>query len=162
MKLYKINFIKKLYYYSRKGNIFYFFLFFIAYILYYLSLEKCYEGFDLCSLKTLWIKKKIKEVVIFCLIILLMIELIFYRLISALNVIHLLFFYILIYLYSHGIDFDDHGYYNFFGSIAIIIILLLIISPLNILLYIIKLNNKLSSYIYDASFYYMGFICFSS
>ena len=143
MKLYKINFIKKLYYYSRKGNIFYFFLFFIAYILYYLSLEKCYEGFDLCSLKTLWIKKKIKEVVIFCLIILLMIELIFYRLISALNVIHLLFFYILIYLYSHGIDFDDHGYYNFFGSIAIIIILLLIISPLNILLYIIKLNNKL-------------------
>ena len=143
MKLNKIYFIKKLYYYSKKGNSFFFFLFFAAYILYYLSLEKCYEGFDLCSLKTSWIKKKIKEVVIFCLIILLMIELIFYRIISALNVIHLSFFYFLIYLYSHGIDFDDHGYYNFFGSIAIIIILLLIISPINILLYIIKLNNKL-------------------
>ena len=76
MKLNKIYFIKKLYYYSKKGNSFFFFLFFAAYILYYLSLEKCYEGFDLCSLKTSWIKKKIKEVVIFCLIILLMIELI--------------------------------------------------------------------------------------
>ena len=127
----------------QKKNIFFLILFFVAYILYYLSLEKCHEGFDLCSLKTLWIEKKIKEVAIHCLIILLLIELIFYRIVSVLNLIHLLLFYIIIYFYSHGIDFDDHGYYNFFGSIAIIIILLIIISPLNTLLYIIKLNNKI-------------------
>ena len=51
-------------------------------------------------------------------------------------------FIITIYFYSHGTDFDDHGFYNFFGGIAIIIILLIIISPLNCLLYIIKIKNK--------------------
>ena len=135
--------MSKRFYYLKKENIFFFSLFFIAYILYYLSLEKCLEGFDLCGLKKSWMKKKIIEVVIFCLIILVLIELIFYRIISVLNLIHLSLFYILIYLYSHGIDFEDHGYYNFVGSIAIILILLLIISPLNILFYLIKLNKKL-------------------
>ena len=75
-------------------------------------------------------KKKIIEVVIFCLIILVLIELIFYRIISVLNLIHLSLFYILIYLYSHGIDFEDHGYYNFVGSIAIILFIFFSIEQL--------------------------------
>ena len=118
-------------------------LFIFAYIFYLLSLEKCYEGFDLCGLKTRWIKKKIYEAVISCFLIMILIEFIFYKIISVLNLLHIILFYILVYLYSHGIDFEDHGYYNFLGSIALIIILLFAISPLNCLLYIIKLNNKI-------------------
>ena len=138
MLSFKKNCFKKIIHcFNKLKNIFSLFLFFLAYILYYLSLEKCYEGFDLCSLKTYWIEKKIIEIVISCIIIALLIELIFYRIISVLNLIHLSLFYITVFFESHGVDFEDHGYYNFFGSIAIIIILLLIFSPFNSLLYIL-------------------------
>lgn len=109
----------------------YIFGFFLAYIFYYLGLEKCYDGFDLCSIKTNWIYKKICEVIISCFIIVLLIELIFYKIISPINLLHCLSFYIISFIYSHGYDFEDHGYYNFWASIAIIILLLLAISPLN-------------------------------
>ena len=57
-------------------------------------------------------------------------------------------FYIIIFIYSHGIDFDDHGYYNFFGSVALIILLLLGISPLNCFVYILRSNNKIYFFIF--------------
>ena len=53
-------------------NIFYYFpfiLFFCAYLLQIFSLEKCYQGFDLCSLKTKWIERKVFEAVISSLIL---------------------------------------------------------------------------------------------
>ena len=56
---------------------------------------------------------------------------------------------------SHGIDFEDHGYYNFFGSVAFIIILLLIIFPLNCLIYIIKLNKKKYLFIFFISLFFL-------
>lgn len=37
---------------------FFFFSFLISYFLYFLSLEKCYEGPDECCIKINWIKKK--------------------------------------------------------------------------------------------------------
>ena len=105
-------------------------------------MEKCFKGFDLCSFKINWIKTKIYEAVISSFILALLIELIFYRLISAVNLFHLILFYIIAYSYSHGITFEDHGHYNFLGSILLIIIFLLVISPINILLYLIQLRNK--------------------
>ena len=57
------------------------------------------------------------------------------------------------YLYSHGIDFEDHGYYNFLGSIAIIILLIIVIFPLNSLIFIIRLNNKIYIYIFLISLF---------
>ena len=142
------------------------FLYFLAYSLYCLSLEKCNEGFDLCSLRVFWIKTKIFEVVAFCFIIVIILELMFYKIVSLLNLIHLALFYYAMYIYSHGVDFEDHGYYNFIGSIAIIIILILSIIPLNSLLFIINLHNKkylfifiicifnlLSMYFYFSNYY---------
>ena len=157
-------FIVNLKFYLKKNiKFFYILLFIIAYLLHILSLEKCYEGFDLCSLKTKWIERKISEAVVSCLIIVILIESIFYKYISSLNFLHLLLFYFSLYIYSHGIDFEDHGYYNFFGNITIIIVLLLIISPLNFLLYLIRLNNKLYIHIYfNLNFIDVNlFLCFS-
>lgn len=136
-----IFYIKKYFKYN------YILLFFFGYLLYFLSLEKCYDGFDICSINTKWIKQKIKEAILSCIIIVLLIELIFYKIISALNFFHLVLFYIIVFSYSHGIDFDDHGYYNFFGSIALIILLIFIISPINVILYILRLNERIYLYL---------------
>ena len=123
-------------------------LFSCAYLLQVLSLERCYEGFDACSLKTKWIAIKIYEAVFSSLILVALIELIFYKVIGAKNFVHIIVFYILTFSYSHGIDFEDHGYYNIIFSVALIFIILLIISPLNCLVYIIRLNNKIYIFIF--------------
>ena len=136
-----IFYIKKYFKYN------YILLFFFGYLLYFLSLEKCYDGFDICSINTKWIKQKIVEAVLSCMIIVLLIEFIFYKIISALNFFHLVLFYIIEFIYSHGIDFDDHGYYNFFGCIAVIILLICIISPINVLLYIFRLKERIYLYL---------------
>ena len=143
----KINKIKNLiliiiYYFKKLCKYYYIFLFLISYIFYCLSLEKCYEGFDTCSLKTEWIKIKIEQEIISCIIIVLLLELILYKIISPFNILHLIIFYICSFIYSHGIDFDDHGYFNFIFGIALNLILLIIIFPLNILIYIIRKRNK--------------------
>ena len=39
-------------------------LFVFSYFLYYLSLEKCLEGFDICSLKVKWITMKLIELIL--------------------------------------------------------------------------------------------------
>jgi hypothetical protein len=46
------------------------------------------------------------------------------------------------YYYSHGLDFDDHGYFNFLGGITIVFILLLALLPFNQLVYLIKKKTK--------------------
>ena len=143
----KIWIIIILFYIKKYFKFTYILFFFFGYFLYFLSLEKCYDGFDICSINTKWIKHKINEVLLSCVIIVILIELIFYKIISALNFFHLVLFYIIVFAYSHGIDFDDHGYYNFYGSIALIISLISIISPINVLLYIIKLNDRIYLYL---------------
>ena len=67
----------------------------------------------------------------------------FYKKVSKLNLLHLLLFYFLFYKKSHEIDFHDLGFFNFWGSIAIIFLIILIIIPLNGLIYIIKNKNKI-------------------
>ena len=47
-------------------NTFIFAIFFISYYLYYLSLEKCYEGADVCCKKLKWIKKKLTQELASC------------------------------------------------------------------------------------------------
>ena len=73
----------------------------------------------------------------------LLLELIFYKLVSSLNIFHLILFYLVGYIYSHGIDFEDHGYYNLIGCLSLILLIIILFSPLNCLLYLIKSNNKL-------------------
>ena len=44
-------------------------LFISAYYLYYLSLEKCFDGVNSCSRKWKWMMKKVKELIISIIII---------------------------------------------------------------------------------------------
>ena len=123
-------------------NILFFALFLISYFLYYLSLEKCFEGPDGCSKKEQWIKKKLIEELISCLIIALLFQFMFYKIISKIHLIHLILVFIAFYKYSHGLDFDDHGYFNALGFIAVVFIILICCLPLNGVIFFNKKKSK--------------------
>ena len=124
-------------------------MFLISYFLFFLSLEKCMDGFDECGEKSTWIKIKSIEAIFSALIISISIEGIIFKLISKIHLCHIIFIYIYFFNYSHGIDFQDHGFYNFLGSLIIIILVLLVLTPLNILLYLIIVKkNKINALIF--------------
>lgn len=128
--------------------ILYLFFFMISYYLYYLSLEKCFEGFDICCNKIEFIKVKLIQLILSSLITSILIELIFYHFISKLNFIHLIIIYFKFYKYSHGKDFNDHGFFNFYGTLVICILILISLLPFNGLLYFIKKKNNIKLYLY--------------
>ena len=119
-----------------------FILFLLAYYLYYLSLEKCLEGFDICGVKVKWILKKLSQAIISYFILALLFELILLNMVSKFHLFHVLIVYSYFYGYSHGLDFDDHGYFNFLGCITIVSLILLALLPFNLLLFFIKKKNK--------------------
>jgi hypothetical protein len=56
--------------------------------------------------------------------------------------------YSFFYYYSHGLDFHDHGYFNFYGGITIVSLVLLALLPFNGLIFLIKKKNKIYISIY--------------
>ena len=94
-------------------NSFLFIFFFLVYLLYFLSLEGCYKGEGTCSTYIDWIYLKVKEEVISCFITILILQLIFFKIIPKLHFIHFIIIFIFFFNYSHGMTFDDHGYFNF-------------------------------------------------
>ena len=69
-------------------------------------------------------------------------ELIIYKVISRLHLIHMIFNFILFYLFSHDLNFEDHGLYNIRGYFILFIIFFIIFLPINALIYFIKEKNK--------------------
>lgn len=132
---------------NKKYNIFYYLsiisiiIFLLAYYLYILSLEKCMEGQIECGKKIHWIKKKINQSILCSIILGILIEFMLLQLISKVHLIHFFLFFFFIFNYSHGEDFDDHGLYNLLGCIILIITSIIILSPFNFILYLIKKNN---------------------
>ena len=120
-------------------NIVIFILFILSYYLFFLSLERCYEGEDICCMKFSWIKVKLVEESISCIITIILLELIILKKGFKLHLIHFISIYITFYKYSHGIDFDDHGYYNIKYYFIIVIFALLV---LFIIKYLLFLKNK--------------------
>ena len=115
--------------------------FLLNYLLFFCSLEKCTEGEDKCCLKFKWMKKKIIEEALSCVLTIVLFELILLKKISKFHILHFLFIFILFYNYSHGIDFEDHGGYNITFYFVLIAPALLILFILNkIILYIKKRN----------------------
>ena len=117
-------------------------LFFMSYSLYYLSLEKCMDGQYGCGKKLGWIRKKIFEAIFSAIIIAILFEFMILKLITKLHLIHAFLFQLIFYIYSHGDEFYDHGFFNFLGHNLIIIICLILIFPFHILIYLIKIKNK--------------------
>ena len=123
-------------------------LFILSYYLYYLSLEKCFDGFDACGTRNNWISKKSLQALISVFILTLLFEGMIYKIVAKIYFFHTILFYFIIYKYSHGLDFHDHGFYNFFGCLSIFIVFLIILTPFNILLFLIKRKYKLCILIY--------------
>ena len=151
--------IKKKYFFF----LFYTFSFLISYILYYLSLEKCMKGQIECSKMNKWIKKKLSESICCSFILSFLIELMILKLLSKKNLIHIFIVFFFFYIYSHGLEFYDHGLFNFIGCIIIIIIILIVILPFNFLIYLIKKKNRYLIFIYISLliiflFYYLNYI----
>ena len=137
------NFIKKRvkkYYNNTKFIII--ILFLLSYLLYFLSLEKCLSGIDGCPIKVKWMILKIIELIISCIILSILIEFMFYNIISRFNIIHVNITFFVFYEYSHGLDFDNHGLFNFIGYFSLLFIFLLLFVPFNILIFIMKRKNK--------------------
>ena len=129
-------------------NNFSFFIFIIIYILYFSSLEKCLDGHRRCSKNTIWMKKLLKEGIICSFLLLFMCEMMIQNIISKLHLIHIITIFISFYIYSHGLEFYDHGLFNLLGVLSVLIIGIIMLLPLNLLLYILKKKNKLILYIY--------------
>ena len=137
------------YIYNYIHNFIIIFLFVLSYYLYYLSLEKCFDGEAKCCLKTKWIKKKVIQEIVSSIIVSFLFELMLLKIISKLHLFHFFVIIMYFYKYSHGIDFDNHGYFNLLGFIAIILLVLIILLPFNGLIYFYK-----KKYL----FYYIAFL----
>lgn len=125
-----------------KTNSYIYISFFISYLLYIFSLEKCTEGMDECPRNINWIKRKVKQIIFSCLIMMILIELIIYKKISHLHLIHIIFVFLIFYSYSHGIDFEDHGFYNLKGYFVLFFALVIIFLPINGFIYLIQKKKK--------------------
>ena len=112
---------------NKKKDLFILILFIISYFYYFLSLEKCLDGDDVCCAKIKWIQKKIIELIISCLLISFLLHFIILKQITKIHLIHTFFVFSLCYKYSHGYNFNDHGYYNVIGYIFLLIIFSLLI-----------------------------------
>ena len=135
--------VHKLYkYHSKIINYVSFFVFISIYYLYFVSLEKYVDGHRKCSKRTKWIRKKLKEGLICSLLLIIICELMIQKIISKIHLIHIIISFLLFYIYSHGLEFDDHGLFNLLGVLSIIIIGNIFFLPFN-LLFCIKKKNKL-------------------
>ena len=133
---------------SKIINFFAIFVFLEIYYLYYLSLESCPDGHRRCSKRTKWIQEKLNEGLLCSILLLVQFELIIQKIISKLHFIHIISLLVIFFIYSHGLDFDDHGLFNFLGISSLLIIGNILILPFNLLFYIIKQKNKLILFIY--------------
>ena len=115
-------------------------VFVVIYLFYFLSLEECTEGLENCSLKFNWIVLKIKEEIISCVLLEIMLQLMFLKIISKKNLIHIVIILIIFILYSHGLNFSDHGYYNFYFYLVILFISTILFIPIDF--FIICCENK--------------------
>ena len=115
----------------------------MIYFLYFLSLEECSEGIEDCSINFTWIEKKIKEEIISSILMEIMLQLIILKFISKMNIVHIIIILNIFYAYSHGLNFSDHGYYNFFFYLILITIFTVLFIPID--LCIIYCDNKINS-----------------
>ena len=120
-----------------------FFLFIFAYVLYFLSLEACYEGEEICGNNMKWIYKKIIQIILSCeLITYLITKILFYNL-SKLHLFHLFLIFLLFYIYSHSYFFFNHGMYNLIVFLLLLVLNLIIILIIKTIIYLFQIKNKI-------------------
>ena len=116
-------------------------LFFFIYLYYFLSLEICSDGIEICSQKFEWIIKKVKQEIISCILMTIMIQLMIFCIVPKKHLVHIIIVFIFFFNYSHGLNFDDHGYFNFFYYCVLISLFSTILMPFDYILKQKKANN---------------------
>ena len=117
--------------------------FIISYFIYYLSLESCLDGEEICGNNMKWIYKKLFQLILSSeLISFLVIITLFYNA-SKLHLMHLITIFVLFYFHSHNFFFNNHGMYNLIFFLLILIINLLIVIFTKAIIYLVKLKNRL-------------------
>ena len=123
--------------------------FILVYLLYFLSLEGCFEGQDVCVLNVKWMAKNVIQEEISCVTMAILVQLMIFKKISKLHLIHFIIVFASFYIYSHGLDFPDHGYFNFILYFIELGLLTLIFICINfIIICLSKLKNKLTIIIF--------------
>ena len=117
-------------------------LFIVSYYFYYLSLEKCFDGIDVCCRKMDWIKLKLIQLIISVIIIIALWILIIYNVISRLHLFHFILTFISFYKYSHLTFFHDHGAFNLIGLFVVIFLSLLFLFILKLIFALFKNKYK--------------------
>ena len=117
-------------------------LFISAYYLYYLSLEKCFDGVNSCSRKWKWMMKKVKELIISIIIINFNIVLIIHKIISRFHIFHFIIAFILFYQYSHSSFYYDHGAFNLVFFFLLIFLFMLLLLIIKFIIYISRIKNR--------------------
>jgi hypothetical protein len=101
-------------------------------------------------------KRKVIEELISLILTIILLELIILKKISKLHFVHFIIVYISFYIYSNGIDFDDHGYYNLKYFFLILIFFLFLISLLN-RLFSVKNKKIIALYILSSLIFFFSF-----
>ena len=121
-----------------------FIAFITSYILYYLSLEKCLDGEELCGNNMKWIYTKLFELILSCEFISFLFATIIFQYSSILHLIHLIVTFSIFFLYSHDLYFYDHGMYNFVFFILLFFLNVFIILFIKFIIYLFHIKNKIT------------------
>ena len=115
----------------------------LVYILYYLSLEGCYKGEDKCTIYIDWIYLKVKEELISCFIMIILLQLMLFKIILKIHLIHFIIIFMFFFIYSHGMKFNDHGYFNFIFYFIIIGIITFLLIPFDLIICYFKGKKRI-------------------
>ena len=129
----------KLYFYKYSISV----LYIISYYIYYLSLERCLDGEEICGNNMKWIYTKVVELVIASELISVLFALMIFNISTKFHLVHLIVVFVLFYYYSHDFYFFNHGMYNIIVFILLFSLNLIIILFLKLLIYLFNLKNKL-------------------
>ena len=118
-------------------------LFLISYIIYYLSLEPCLDGEEICGNNMKWIYKKLFQIILSCEIsVLAIIKILFYDS-SKLHFIHLIIVFGIFLFRYHDFVFINHGMYNFLTFIIVLFLNLFILLIFKAIIFIFKIKSKI-------------------
>ena len=101
-------------------------LFFIAYLFYFISLNRCFDGEDVCSTRPNWLVLILVTLTISIIISSVLFLMMIYNKVSSLNLVHFIIIFIFFYKFSHETLSDDHGYYNFVGYFSLLWLIILL------------------------------------
>ena len=119
----------------------------ISYFIYYLSLEPCNDGEEVCGDNMKWIYKKLFQIILSCEIeVLAIVQILFFGA-SKLHFIHLMLVLGIFLFHSHGFAFFNHGMYNFISFFIILCLNLFIILFIKSIIFIFKIKNKINIFL---------------